>query len=201
MKTAILALIVLFAQGTATQKPANEYVVGVKDVLQVVVRGFDEFSLPTAIIDADGSIDHPELGRIPVAGKTEREIEEDIKRRFLERKILTKPVVAVSVKEYRSQMVTIIGDGINKPGTYPVRGDADLLQAIGEAGGFNAQAGSTVILTRAGAQGTPKDGTPDTRIEVARTELEMGRAARVFLRDGDTIYVPKAETFFIHGQV
>ena len=203
MKTLLLALVTLFAQAATppAAKPGGDYVVGVKDVLQVVVRGFDDYSLPNAIVDADGTIQHPDIGRIQVIGKTEREIAEEIRVAFMKKDILTKPVVTVTVKEYRSQNITIIGDGINKPGTYPVRGDADLLQAIGEAGGFNSQAGSTVVVTR--RTSPPAAGAPakEERLEVPRTELEMGRASRIFLRDGDTIFVSRAEVFFIDGQV
>ena len=207
MQFVILAVFSLFVQNSPIQKPNNEYVVGVKDVLEVVVRGFDNYSLERAVVDTDGMIEHPELGRVKVAGKTEREIKEEMENLFLKRAILTKISMVVTVKEFRSQTVTLIGEGINRPGSYPVRGDQRLLDVIGEAGGFSAQAGATVIIARRPADGTMVGPAQieklkgEDRIEIAKADLEMGRAPKVYLRDGDTIYVSKAEVFFIDGQV
>jgi polysaccharide biosynthesis/export protein len=207
MQFVILALFSLFVQDSAAAKANTEYVVGVKDVLEIVVHGHEPLSLQRAVVDPDGSIEHPELGRVPVAGKTAREIEEDLKKRFLSRQILTKVSLVVTVKEFRSQTVTLIGEGITKPGSYPVRGDQSLLEVIGEAGGFTAQAGGTVMIARRTADG--KNVGPaqienmkgDDVVRIAKADLEMGRAPKVALRDGDTIYVAKAEVFFIDGQV
>jgi polysaccharide export outer membrane protein len=206
MQIVILALVSLLTQGSVTQKPNNEYVVGVKDVLQVTVRGFEDYSLERAVVDADGTIEHPQLGRINVAGKTEREIEEEMKSMFLKRQILTKVSMVVTVKEFRSQNIYVFGDGIRNPGMYPVRGDADILYAIGAADGFSAQAGAEVIIARGQSSIStgPKrveDVKPEDRITILRQDLEMGRAPKIYLRDGDTIFVPKAQVFFVSGLV
>jgi len=194
-------------QSDLVPKPHTEYVVGVKDVLEIDVHGHVDYSLARAVVDADGALEHPELGRVAVAGKTVREIEDDLKKRFLTRQILTKVSLAVIVKEYRSQNVTIMGEGITRPGSYPVTGDQSLLDVIGAAGGFTGQAGATVIIARKQSDGAIANAAQieklkgKDRIEISKADLEMGRAPKVHLRDGDTIYVAKSEVFIIDGQV
>ena len=207
MPFVILALFSLAVQSGVGPKPNTEYVVGVKDVLEIVVHGHVDYSLPRAVVDVDGGFEHPELGRVPVVGKTVRDIEEDLKKRFLTRQILTKVSLTVTVKEFRSQNVTIMGDGITRPGAYPVTGDQSLLDVIGAAGGFTGQAGATVIIARKQRDGAIANAaqieklTGEDRIEIAKVDLEMGRAPKVDLRDGDTIYVAKADVFFVDGHV
>ena len=58
------------------------------------------------VVDDDGCIDFPVLGRIPVAGKTRIELEQFIKKMIQDQNLVKDPVVTV---DYNNLFVTVIG--------------------------------------------------------------------------------------------
>jgi polysaccharide export outer membrane protein len=58
-----------------------------------------------------------------------------------------------------------------------------------------------VLITHA-ADGPPGAAVrPEDQIRIPRSEIENGRASRIRLRAGDTVFVPSADKFFIGGEV
>jgi polysaccharide biosynthesis/export protein len=187
----------------APQKPVNDYIVGAQDVLKVTVFGVNELTRDVTV-DSDGTFDFPLIGRVKAAGLTVRAIESELKAR-LSNGLLVNPTVTVDVGAYRSQTVYVLGE-VREPGKKMLAGNASIMTALAEAG-FTTNAGSYVIVSHrpAGADAAegpvlPSDNASD-QIKISRKDLEMGRATNVRLQDGDTIFVPKAETFFISGFV
>jgi len=82
-----------------------------------------------------------------------------------------------------------------------------LIEALAAAGSMTPAASSEVMILRPHDAGTAQALTPDqvhqsnvTRVNLA--DLQLGRLSQnVTLVEGDTIFVPKAEKFFITGQV
>src|SRR6185369_9112544 len=74
------------------------------------------------------------------------EVERELVKKYGQ-KYLQSPQVTVSVREYNSQRVTIEG-AVKKPGVYPIRGKASLLQFIATAEGLNDSADSMVLVFR-----------------------------------------------------
>src|SRR5688572_20314376 len=75
------------------------YRVGASDELKISV--FDEAALSGAFrVDADGSIPYSLVGRVAVAGKTVREIEQMITQRLLDGYV-RQPRVTVEVSQFR----------------------------------------------------------------------------------------------------
>jgi polysaccharide export outer membrane protein len=192
--------------GAVGQQPAPvEYLVGPQDVLSITV--FNEPALSGRFtVESDGTINYPLVGRVAVAGKTLRAIQEDLTRR-LAAGYLVNPQVTVLVEQYRSQSIFVMGE-VRQPGKHIITGALSLLEALSQAGGPTAAAGTEVIVRRPkdpDAPPGPVDPTDDTRSDVvARVSLQdvqTGRATHVTIRDGDTIFVPKAEMFFVTGHV
>jgi polysaccharide export outer membrane protein len=100
------------------------------------------------------------------------------------------------VKEFRSQRVTVQGS-VRTPGEVDLQGDPTLTRALAAAGYPTAESGSYVLITHA-TEGAVK---PEDQVRVPRAEIENGRASRIRLRAGDTIFVPTADKFFIGGEV
>ena len=155
-------------------------------------------------VDTDGTFDFPLIGRVKAAGQTVRGVEAELKSR-LSNGFLVNPTVNVDVGAYRSQTVYILGE-VRDPGRKTLAGNASIMGALAEAG-FTTNAGSYVIVSHRpeGASDVegpvlPADNTAG-QLRVSRKDLEMGRAMNIRLQDGDTIFVPKAETFFITGFV
>lgn len=207
MKTLMMALVVLMAQSGAGSVTGNDYIVGPHDVLEIVVHGQEAISAPRAVVDSDGTISFPELGRVSVAGKSARQIEEQLKKALIDKNILTKVSMTVTVREFRSQNIHVMG-AVRTQGVYAIKGGASMLAtAIAEAGGLADTAGSYVIVVRgqsASAGAVPKiaEVNDDRKIVIQRSDIEQARpAARIALQNGDTIFVPKADVFYVNGQV
>jgi polysaccharide export outer membrane protein len=131
---------------TAVSDPASSaYKIGPLDVVEVSVFRVPELSRTVQVADS-GTINLPLVGELPAAGRTARDIERDLTTR-LGRKYLQSPQVNVYIKEYNSQRVTIDGS-VKKPGVYPVRGNATLLQLIATAEGFTDTAEPNVVVFR-----------------------------------------------------
>jgi polysaccharide export outer membrane protein len=206
MKTLIIALITLVAQAGTTGR-ANEYIVGPQDVLAIVIHGQADMSVPSVTVDTDGTIEFENLGRVVVAGKSTRQIEDDMKKALLDKQILTKVIMTVTVKEFRSQNIHVMG-AVKSTGVFAIKGGTSMLAtAIAEAGGFSENAGSYIIVVRnqgdhpeTAAKVT--DASDDNKIVIKRADLEQAHPdSRITLQNGDTIYVPKADVFYVNGQV
>ena len=115
------------------------------DVLEVSVFKVPDLSRTIQVADS-GTINLPLVGEVPAAGRTAQDVERDLTKR-LGAKYLQSPQVNVYVKEYNSQRVTIEGS-VKKPGVYPIRGDASLLQIIATAEGLTDTAQSEVAVFR-----------------------------------------------------
>jgi polysaccharide export outer membrane protein len=213
MKTLLLALLFAGGNAAAAQQPApvapDEYVVGPQDVLTLTVFNDDTMSRPVLVVDSDGTIDCPLLGRIKVMGRTARQIEEDLRVRYGPKRdasgkviggIFLNPNLSIVVKEFRSQRVMVQGS-VRAPGEVDLQGDPTLTRALAAAGYPTAESGSYVLITHAADAKAGGAVKPEDQVRVPRAEIENGRASRIRLRAGDTVFVPAADKFFIGGEV
>ncbi|ESW77275.1 hypothetical protein X772_31460 [Mesorhizobium sp. LSJC280B00] len=104
------------------------------DVLDVNVFQVDNLNR-TVQVDSGGQISLPLIGTITAAGKTVRQLEQEIETAY-GAKYLQSPDVTVFVKESIGQRITVDGE-VNKAGIYPVASNSSLIDAIALAGGFN----------------------------------------------------------------
>jgi polysaccharide export outer membrane protein len=144
---------------------STAYKIGPLDVLEISVFKVPELSR-TVQVASSGTINLPLVGEVPAAGRTARDIEHDLTKR-LGTKYLQSPQVNVFVKEYNSQRVTVDGS-VKKPGVYPIRGDATLLQMIATAEGLTDTAKSEVVIFR----------TVDGKRSAAKFDLDEIRAGK-----------------------
>jgi polysaccharide export outer membrane protein len=183
-------------------QPPN-YVIGPEDVL--TITSFDQEDLSGKYpVDADGTFSFPLIGRVKAGGLTLRQLEAELKR-LLKEGFFKDPQLAVAVETYKSQKVHIVGE-VRNPGTYPLTGDMSLIEAIARAGSTLPTASGEALIVRAKpghsdgpAVPTGEDGEATT---IDLKELQSGALSKnVLLRDGDTIFVPRAETIYVFGQV
>jgi polysaccharide export outer membrane protein len=207
----LAVLVVAFLQAAvpvAPPPPASNYRIGPSDVLQIKV--FDEPGLSNKFtVDSDGTITYPFLQRIPVQGKTLREVEEMIGA-GLRGGYVKNAQVTVEVDQFRSRSIFIIGE-VKAPGKYIIEGPVTLLEVIARAGSFTASAGPTIVVQRykdgmaAAVASAPANPGADNTAELMRVDIEdlkQGKlVANVLLQESDTIIVNAAERFFITGFV
>jgi polysaccharide export outer membrane protein len=199
LPTLLLAALVL-AWGPAVPVSAQEYVIGARDVLKITVWGQDDLSKEYPV-DPDGYVSFPLIGRVKATGFTPTAFAGELRTR-LEKDYFVNPQVLVSVREYLSQKVHVSGE-TDKPGVYYLSGPTTVRDILSRAGGLSKAAGSQVVLVRAeslreSAGKSPEAGT--LRLNVARV-LAGDPAENVAVGDGDTLVVPKGNTFFVFGEV
>jgi polysaccharide export outer membrane protein len=210
-----LLSVMLFLLQTSAQPPAvpraepsssGDYVVGAQDVLKVTV--FDEPQLSgTFRVDTDGTFTYPFVGRITATGQTLRSIESTLTT-LLADGYVKRPQVAIEVEEYRSRSIFVVGE-VRTPGKYPLTGQMTLIEALAQAGSTTATASSEVLILRrpagAGADGAAlSPGAPGVMqtLRVSLTDMQSGReSTNPVLQEGDTIFVARAERFYVTGQV
>ncbi len=217
MITALLTLLLFWGQDpaapaaapppTAAQLAGDDYLVGPQDVLSLAVFNDDTLSRPALVVDSDGTVDCPYVGRQKVSGMTTRQIEEMLRgllglRRDATGKVvggyLTNPNLNVSVKDFRSQRVNVMG-AVRNPGYVELQGDPTLTRALSQAGYPTPESGSYVQITH---EDDSAPTGPDSRQErIPRQDIENGRSSRIRLRPGDSVFVPPADKFFISGEV
>ena len=189
------------AIGAAGPAPAQEYVIGARDVLKITVWGQDDLSKDYPV-DPDGYVSFPLVGRVKAIGLTPTVFADDLRVR-LEKDYLVNPQVLVSVKDYLSQKVHVSGEA-DKPGVYYLSGPTTVRDVLSRAGGLSRSAGSQVVLVRAatlrGSAGQSPAEPTTLRLNVARV-LAGDPAENVAVADGDTVVVPKGNTFFVFGEV
>jgi polysaccharide export outer membrane protein len=157
-----------------------EYHIGREDVLDVAVWHDPELS-KTVPVRPDGMISLPLLGELQAQGKTAPELAQEIQQKLTP--YVANPHVAVMLKEINAPRFSVIGE-VQKPGTFPLRGDVNVLQALAQAGGFNPFADQNgIVLVR-------QNGGKTERYQVRYSDLVTGDGSAVLLDAGDTLYVP-----------
>lgn len=123
-----------------------QYVVGPQDILQITVWNHPELTNPGAtanelsgrLVGADGYIFFPYAGRIRAAGRTVTEIRNDLTRKLSA--YLVEPQVDVSVGNYRSKRVFVVGQ-VTTPGPVPLTDiPLTVTDLVAQSGGFTPEA-------------------------------------------------------------
>jgi polysaccharide export outer membrane protein len=199
-----LALVLSCTAALSAQQPEpSNYVIGPEDVLNVTV--FNEPALSGRFrVENDGQFNYPFLGRVRAGGMTLSDVATTLKTKLSDG-YLRNPQVTVDVDQFRSQSVFVMGE-VRSPGKYVLSGSVSLLEVLAQAGSITAAAGSEIVVLHpktpaAGAVTLTAPGDAEV-VRVNMREIEVGRMSQnVSIRDGDTIFVPKAERFFVVGLV
>lgn len=205
-----------------------EYTVGGGDTLSILVYDEPDLSRKGIRVSRDGFITFPFLGRVPLAGMTTSQVENVIASRLAEGRLLVDAQVAVLIDEYGSKKYQVLGE-IRRPGSYALMAEERLLDAISTAGGVDPEtAGKELMIVRTVMQKKPaaSETTPEPVSAWGRTPaftngygsgeqpakivitIDLERLLRgndlvsnLALHEDDVIYIPKAEFFYIMGQV
>lgn len=197
----LLVLIAARAQGRAVAvlQTAANYIIGAQDVLSITVLD-DEKLNGRYTVEADGSFSFPLIGRIKAGGMTIRDFEASLKAK-LTNGFFVNPQVSVGIEQYRSQRVFVTGE-VRVPGMIPLTGGMTLVEALTRAGGASSATASgevAIVRQKQSGNAAAKDSEP---IRVSLRDLETGgRSADIELQDSDTIYVLRAESFYVFGEV
>jgi polysaccharide export outer membrane protein len=193
----------LTASVAAHAQTAADYVIGAQDVLAIQV--FDQPDLGGKYtVETDGTFTFPLVGRVKAGGMTLRAFEGELKRKLSDG-YFRNPQITAAVETYRSQRVFVMGE-VRQAGPVPLTGGMTLIEALARAGSTLPSASGEVTIVRgmSGAQGPTLPGEQPGADTVRATirDLESGSLKQnVELRDGDTIFVPRAEEIYVFGEV
>ena len=208
----------LSAQGPSYQPPGQreirDYVVGPLDVL--TITSYDDPSLTGQFtVEADQTFSYPMIGRVRAGGLTLREVETELQNQLTDGGFFRTPQIMVAIEQYKSQRVFIVGE-VRTPGAYALSGGMRLVEALALAGSMLPTAAGEAVIVHAGGESvivestaTTGSGSPDAKdpnaMSVTRVnlhELQNGAFSQnLALEDGDTIFVLRAESVYVFGQV
>jgi polysaccharide export outer membrane protein len=192
--------------GQVETVPSN-YILGPDDQITLSVANLEEMSGKPMRIDMRGDVNVPIAGRIHAAGLTPDQLESEIESRLKGQ--LNDPRVIVSITDFRSQPVSILG-AVNSPGVHQLEGRKTLFEMLSLAGGLRPDSGNTVRITRELKWGRIPLSTahddPTGRYTVASVTVKSiingtDPAENIVIKPGDTITVPKADLIYVVGSV
>jgi polysaccharide export outer membrane protein len=183
------------------------YLLGPED--QIIIRAVDieEFPDEPTRIEGNGEINLPLVGRIEASGMTLKQLEAEIALRL--GKYLHDPQVTVSIAEFRSQPISVLG-AVTRPGVLQVRGPKTLWEVISDVGGFQNDAGNTIKIVRDLDQGAiPLPGArvdPTGEFSIVELDVDSVKSMEnpkenILLMPYDVISVSHADIVYVVGDV
>src|SRR5262245_25395879 len=160
------------------------YRLGPGDEIAIRVTGHPDYTLERAKVTPTGSVYHPLLGDIEVAGITVPKLIKGLTRDLGE--YLIDPKVSASLLEANSAKIGVIGD-VMRPGILVMNKPMTVLEAVTASGGFTDTGNkSGVIVLR-----STRDGRAQTlKVNVKRIlEGKAGEEENIALHAGDTVIV------------
>ena len=174
--------------------------IGVDDLIGISV--YDSPELTRAVrVDADGAIRLPMLSReIRAVGLLPKELERIIVDCLKSEHVFVNPIVTVSVVEYRSRPISVVG-AVKRPITFQATGTVTLLEALARADGLSETAGSELLIS--GLQTAPSTSHVPISRRIAIRDLVEGSNPELNVRliGGEEIRVPEAGRVYVVGNV
>ncbi|MBZ5673659.1 MAG: polysaccharide export protein [Acidobacteriia bacterium] len=159
----------------------------------VAVSVYDAPELTRTVrVDPDGVIRLPLLAEgVKAAGLMPRELEIELANALKSGEILVDPVVKITVVEYHSRPISVMG-AVRKPVTFQSDGTVTLLDALSRAEGFTDDAGPEILVTQS-----------DVVHHIAVKRLMDGTDPALNLRllGNEEVRVPVADKIFVLGNI
>jgi len=205
-KTDRLNEALIMSAAAASQRPLSEgYRIGPEDILDIDAYNLDELK-KTVRVNALGDIALPLVGVLRVKGMTPSQVEREITRRL--DRYVEQTVVNVTVKEFRSQRISVVG-AVKNPQVFAITGQRYLLDTLMMAGGLADEAGRVCYIirqVRTDESGKPAEEGAKPRSETIIIDLDEllikgNYALNVPVYANDIVNVPRGGIFFVDGEV
>ncbi len=164
------------------------YRLSLGDEISIVVHGEDDISTAQRI-DKKGNVRMPLINEVNLSDKTVREAESYIEQILIEKKLLRKPLVNITVRDYSVREIVISGTGLN-PGVFPLPRETasiEITELVTRLGGFRPTAKADAVKVI-----RTDDNGKETTQEVDVEAMLIGKrnALKSFLiYPGDRIFV------------
>ena len=169
------------AAAVATPDQAT-YLLGPEDTLEISVWKEPDLT-KQLVVRPDGKITYPLIGEVQAAGRTVKQLQEEILKRL--EKYVTDAHVTVILLKAQNYKVYVTGK-VNKPGDFVIGKPVNVMQAISMAGGLTPFASPRSIMVLR-TMGGKEEVFPFNYKDVAKGQfLEQNRT----LLPGDVVVVP-----------
>jgi polysaccharide export outer membrane protein len=200
----IVLLTTLLLLGTALEaraagpqgvEPRRMLQLGPGDSVSIHVYGQPDMDATEYVAD-DGTLRVALAGAVSVRGLSPAEASERIEQALKNGKYLVDPQVTLTLAQSRSQRVSILGE-VRTPGRYVIESNTTVFDVLAQAGGGTENCADTIYVLR------PRPNGDVARYSVDLKGLSDGKAGMLTpaLEGGDSVYVPRAERFYIYGEV
>jgi polysaccharide biosynthesis/export protein len=173
--------------------------VGPNDLLALSV--YDSPELTRSVrVDAVGNIRLPMLkDSIQVQGMVPSQIEASVAQALTKGNVLVDPIVTVTIVEYQSRPVNVVG-AVKTPLVFQATRPVPLLDAISRAGGLSEDAGSDIVVSYP----VIRDGKPASETQTIPVRKLIDNAdpnLNIMLHGGEEVLVPAAMKIYVVGSV
>lgn len=166
------------------EAPTVEYYIAVGDIMEVFVWQNPDLS-KEVIVDPDGKISYPLIGRIQAAGLTIAQLEAKITEGISE--YVKQPRVSLMMKKFGGNKIIVLGE-VGYPGIYTYTGTINLIEAIALAGDFTDKAHMDSVIV---VHGNLKENPQVRRINMVKVITRGTARGKIILEPNDVVYVPK----------
>jgi polysaccharide export outer membrane protein len=174
----------------------GDYRIGSGDLLEIEAYNVEDVS-KTVRVNSQGDIALPLIGIVKAKGVTISDLEQAIAHK-LERYV-QETVVNVSIKEYCSQRISVLG-AVNNPQLYAVNGQRYLIDMLMMAGGLREDAGNICYVIRP-ARNSSDNHTETLVIDLNELLINGNFDLNIPVFAGDIINVPRSGVIFVDGSV
>jgi polysaccharide biosynthesis/export protein len=175
----------------ATAQSKESLLINSGDLVRIRVFDTPELDQQVRVTDA-GLISLPLAGDMKVAGETPEDAAHQIEHVMLDKHLLLHPQVSVSVLEYATEKVSILGE-VKLPGAYTITTPRSIVDVLTLAGGLSDSADRRITIERHGT----KEKVPYFVSNNANTELDTA----VMVNPGDSVIVPRAAIVYALGDL
>jgi polysaccharide export outer membrane protein len=193
LKRTLCSLLLLSAALTrpVVGQTKESLLIGPGDLLHVSVFDNPELEQHVRVTDA-GDITLLMGGTVSVSNKTPAETAKVVETALLQGHILIKPKVSVTVDQYETQSVTVIGE-VKDPSFYRINTPTSIIEVLAMAGGVSDSADRRMLIERRG--------THEKISYFLSNDAAVAAQTAVSVNPGDIVIVPKAGIVYILGDV
>ncbi len=143
-------------------------------------------NIPVYIVDSEGYINFPILGKIYVNGKTRKETEQIIKESIYPKYIKEEPIITI---RYVNFNISVLGE-VNKPGSFNITNEkVTILEALARAGDLTIYGKrENVLLIR-----EDENGQKET-VRLNLQDKNLLNSQYYYLKQNDVLYVQTNKT-------
>lgn len=181
------------AAPAATAAPLVQ--IGPGDTITLSVFGQNDMNGEVYVAD-DGTISVPLVGPVQIGQLSPQEASHRIEEALRKADVLVDPHVTITVKQSRSQRVSVLGE-VTTPGRYVIDSTSSPLDVLAQAGGVKETGAEIAFVIRRQVDGSTR------RIPLNLRALARSGSSEELptLLAGDVLLVPPAEEYFVTGEV